>query len=95
MRHLLKYTEWEQNGKWYAGDVSDLANGSNYWWIPARMLNISLTDYILLLRDQFNAYNFRYYYDSNLLLWDWKSQSDCHRFTLFINNNSKKLKFFI
>ena len=60
MSHLMKYTEWESASGWHCGDVSDLAHGSNFWWHPARMLNIELTDYILMLKDKFHAVNFSY-----------------------------------
>ena len=93
--HLLKYTEWEQNGKWHTGDCSSLAKGSNYWWRPAKMLNMELTDYILMLRDKFHAINFRYNYDHNVLLFDWPSYKDCHTFTLFINKIAREKKYFI
>lgn len=95
MSHLMKLTEWQsESGKFHAGDVSDLAHGSNYWYNIPRMLGMELTDYILWLKDEFNASNFRYFKDSNLLLWDW-NQSDCHRFLLYINKESRKRKFMI
>lgn len=95
MSHLLKYSEWESPTGWYSGDVSDLANGSNYWWFPARMLEISLTDYILLLKNKFNVYDFHYNKDKNVLIYYWKNYNDCHKFTLFINSEARKRKFFI
>lgn len=94
MSHIMKFTEWEQNGKWYCNDVSDLGHGSSFWWHPARMLNISLEDYILLLKDKFNAVNFKFP-NQKILLWDWQSYSDCHRFMQFINKEAKKRKYFI
>ena len=72
MSHLLKFTVWEQNGKWHCNDVSDLGHGSGYWWHPARMLGISLTDYVLLLKDEFHAVNFSFP-NQKILLWDWQS----------------------
>ncbi len=95
MSHLLKYTEWESISGWHCGDVSDLAHGSNYWWLPARMLNLSLTDYILMLINDFHAINFKYYKDTNLLLWHWKNYNDCHKFCLWINRKAREKKFFI
>ena len=95
MNHLLKYSEWESAQGWNSGDISDLAHGSNYWWLPARMLDISLTDYVLLLKNKFNAKNFKYFKDKNLLLWQWESYKDCHSFTLYINSEARKRKFFI
>ena len=96
MSHLMKFTEWQSpSGKWFTGDVSDLGNGSNYWWYPARMLGLELTDYILLLKNKFNAINFSYNSKYNVLFWDWENYKDCHNFTLFINKEARKRKFFI
>lgn len=95
MSHLMKYTEWESVSGWHCGDVSNLAKNSNSWWFPARMMNISLTDYIILLKDKFHAKNFVYFKDKNLLLWDWESYNDCHQFTLWVNKEARKRKFFI
>ena len=97
MSHLMKFTEWQSagTGEWHTGDLSDLAHGSNYWWNVPRMLNISLTEYILLLKDKFNAFNFRYNSKTNVLFWSWPSYADCHSFTIFVNKEARKRKFFI
>ena len=94
MSHLLKLSEWEQNEKWHCNDVSDLGHGSGFWWHIPRMLGISLTDYVLLLKDKFHAVNFKFP-NQNILLWDWQSYTDCHNFVRFINNEAKKRKYFI
>ena len=93
-KHIMKYTEWESVSGWHTGDVSDLAHNSNSWWYPARLLGISPMDFVLLLKEKYHAYNFRYFSESNLLLWEWTKQ-DCHAFTLLINRESKKRNFFI
>lgn len=95
MSHLLKFTEWESPSGWHCNDVSDLAHGSGYWWNVPRMLNIELTDYILLLKDKFNAVNFTYNIEQNVLLWHWKNYNDCHAFASFVNKEAKKRKFFV
>lgn len=95
MSHLLKFTEWQSGDKWHTGDTSDLAHGSNYWWNVPRMLGIELSDYILLLKNKFNATNFHYNPKYNVLLWDWNSYSDCHRFTLYVNKEAKNRQFFV
>lgn len=95
MSHLLKLTEWESPTGWHCNDVSDLANGSGNWWNVPRMLNIELTDYVLLLKNKFNAINFTYNTKSNVLSWLWKDYTDCHKFVLFINKEARKHKFFI
>lgn len=93
--HLLKFSEWESPTGWQCNDVSDLAHGSGYWWIVPRMLNISLEEYVFLLKDKFHATNFKYNKDANVLLWKWNNYQDCHNFTLFVNKEAKKRKFFI
>ena len=49
MTHVLKLEEWESNGRWHCGDVSALAAGSNTWWYQCNILNLSPTDFVLLL----------------------------------------------
>lgn len=95
MSHLLKFTEWESPSGWHCNDVSDLAHGSGYWWNVPRMLEISLTDYIILLKDTFHAFGFTYNKEANVLLWNWHNYSDCHAFVLFVNKEARKRKFFI
>ena len=92
MSHIMKYTEWESNGNWYSRDVSDLTHNSDAWWLPARMLNISLTDYIMILKNDYHAFDFRYFQDVNILLWKW-NYNDCHKFTLWINREARNRKF--
>lgn len=95
MSHLLKLVEWESPTGWHCNDTSDLAHGSGNWWNIPRMLNISLIDYVLLLKNDFNATDFHYNINYNVLLWKWKTYSDCHKFTLFINKEARKRKFFV
>ena len=95
MSHILKYTEWQSpTGKWHTNDISDLGNGSGFWWHVPRMLKMELTDYILFLKDKYNAVNFSYDVNKNVLLWDWE-QKDCHQFTLYVNREAKKRQFFV
>ena len=95
MAHLLKLSEWESPTGWHCNDVSDLARGSGYWWHIPRMLDISVTDYILLLKNQYHATDFHYNPDKNVLLWKWENYSDCHSFLLMVNKKAREKKFFI
>lgn len=87
---IYKASEWEDAiGEWHVANTSDLAHDSAAWWIPARILNISLVDYILLLKNEYNATIKAWFPESNnnksLLLFSWKKYSDAHRFLLYIN----------
>ena len=89
MAHLYKASEWEVAGKWYIADTSDLGNDSAAWWIPARIIGISLTDYILLLQNEYHAIIDKYCPNANnnksLLIFHWDSYTDAHRYLLYIN----------
>jgi hypothetical protein len=53
MAHQYKVSKWKSGSDhWYCNDVTKLSEISAKWWIPARLLNISLTDYILLLKNR-------------------------------------------
>lgn len=93
--HLYKAVEWEDAlGYWHVADTSDLANDSAAWWIPARHLNIELTQFITLLRDEYNAVIDKFYPDSNngksLLLFHWEKQADAHKYLLWINRMARQ-----
>lgn len=96
MAHLYKISEWQGgSGKWYCNDVTDLAGVSGKWWVPARMLGIPLTDYILLLKDQFNATIVEYYEPTDILIFHWEKQTDCHKYVLWINAQARKINYMI
>ena len=56
MAHLYKTQEWKSSsGKWYCNDTTELAGMASKWWAPARILGISLTDYVLLLKNKYRV----------------------------------------
>lgn len=91
MAHIYHVSEWQSpTGKWHCNDVEDLGNGSGYWWIPCRILGIKPTDFILLLKETFNASDFTYSEKSNVLLYSWEKQSDMRRYKNWINEMARK-----
>jgi hypothetical protein len=96
MAHLYKVSEWEGAcGRWRCNDVQDLAGISGKWWVPARMLGMSLTDYILLLKDEFHADIESYYEPNDVLLFSWKDYASCHKYVLWINSMARKANFIV
>ena len=96
MAHLYKVSEWQGgSGKWYCNDVTDLAGVSGKWWIPARMLGIPLTDYILLLKEKFNVTIVEYYKPTDVLIFHWDKYSECHKYVLWINAEARKRKYMV
>ncbi len=100
MAHIYKATEWESTGgKWNVADTSDLAHDSAGWWIPARILNLSLEDYIYLLINEYNAVIDKFYPESNngksLLIFHWDNYNDAHRYLLYINRVARNKQWTI
>lgn len=94
MAHLYHVEQWESpSGRFLCNDVKDLGGISGKWWVPARMLGLSLTDYILLLKDNFNADIESYYEPTDVLLFSWKKKEDCHKYVLYINSIARKKNF--
>jgi hypothetical protein len=89
MAHLLKMSEWKTGTHWHVADVNDLANDSAGWWHPARMLGVSLEDFVLLLINEYHATIQGWYPESNngksLLIFTWENYSDAHRYLLDMN----------
>lgn len=96
MAHLYKVTEWQSpSGNWYCNDTADLCGVSGKWWIPARMLNMTFTDYILMLRREYHANIVRYNESTDCLIFYWDNYADCHRYVLYINREARKRKFMV
>ena len=94
MAHVYKVSQWQgASGRWYCNDVADLAGPSAKWYTPARMLGISLCDYVLLLKDKFNASGFKYNEEKDVLIFSWEKESDAHRYLLWINKMARKANF--
>ena len=96
MAILYKVSEWQGgSGYWYCNNIQNLAGPTAKWWAAARLLNISLTDYILLLKNDFNATIGKYNRDTDYLAISWKNYSDCHRYVLFINKKAREKNFMV
>ena len=96
MKHLLKYSEWRGSSEvWRASDVSNLKDGSNAWWLPARLLSITPDAFVLLLKNKFKVSYLSYSKDKNVLSFGWDNYIDCHKFVSYINKIAKEKKFFV
>lgn len=92
MARRFESKEWEICGKWYSADTGDLKNNSSAWWLPARLLGISLEAYVEKLVNEFHA-NVSFIpktaRGNSLLIYSWNKQSDCHKYTLWINKEAR------
>ncbi len=96
MAHLYHCEEWQAgSGRWYCNDIKDLNGVSAKWWAPARMLSISLTDYIIMLKEDFHATIVSYNKDTDVLIFYWDRYADAHRYVLYINSKARKINFMV
>lgn len=87
--HLYKVTEWECSGKWHCNDVNNFTGDGCQWYTPARLLGISLEDYILKLVNEFGCDNIHYSAEKNVLIFCWSEYSKCHKYVLWINRMAR------
>lgn len=91
MAHLYKVKEWQSGSqRWYCNDTSEISSGAECWWTPARFLNMSLNDYVLLLINRFKVTDISYDKQTNVLTFSWSNYTDCHNYVLWINKQSRQ-----
>jgi len=87
MKVVYKASQWKDyKGYWHVADVSDLGHNSAGWWVPARLLNLSLEDFIMMLINEYHA-DIKYLKstDNPIVLYRWKNYADAHKYLLYIN----------
>lgn len=92
--HLYKATTWRSHRRWFVNDVTNLSGNSSKWYVPMRILDISIEDYITLLIDKFNAKGFFYYAPTDFLSFYFTKENDAKRFCSYINNIAKIKKYY-
>lgn len=93
---LLKYSEWQSgSGRWFVNDISDLTSVRSMWWIPARLLEISLDNFILMLKNDFKVDYLTFNGKTLIYSWAEKNYSNAHKFLLFINRKAREKNFII
>lgn len=95
MKEIYKMTEWYDStvGTWHCNDVS---HGYQYavWWVVPRLLNISPANYVKLLIEDYHA-EVTYFKDEDVLIFQWRNQSDMRRFKNTINRIAREKQFYI
>ena len=90
---LLKYTEWQgSSGLWYCNDVSDFTSKRGLWYVPARLLKISLDNFVEMLIKDFEV---DYIAFNEILIYGWYDQNKMRKFKNWINAEARKRNFII
>lgn len=93
--HIMRYEEWELNGRWYCNDTSDIAHDSCMWWLPCRMLGIAPAAFVKLLVDKFHCNHIEWSDrpKNGLLCYSWDKQSEMRQFKNWLNAEARKRNF--
>jgi hypothetical protein len=94
MAHLYKAEEWESCGRWYVNDTNFTDSQAPFWWIPARILNITLPDYILLLKNIFRATDIQFI-ENKILVFSFDTIEDARKYKNYINKRARETNFII
>ncbi len=95
----MKFSEWENAGRWYCADTSDLIHDSSAWWLPCRALGVSPADFVKLLAENFKCSHISWYPETRtgngILIYSWDNQSDMRKFKNYINKIARDKQFLI
>jgi len=91
---LWQMKEWESPvSGWHCGCVDNLAQDSNVWYLPARILDISPAAFIELLIKEYKPDYIHFNEEKCLFHYSWKSQTAERKFKNFINAAARKKNF--
>lgn len=91
---IFKLTEFQSaGGRYYVHCAELLGEPGPHWHIPARILNIPLEDFILLLRDKYGATIHSFNKENSFLLFSWDSLVKCRLYKNYINSQARKINF--
>ena len=93
MKTVLKFEEWQNaSGTWCCGGLKWLGQLPNQWYYAPRRLGISLTDYIEMLKNKYNA---KVIFSNDVLIFYWAKQSEMRLFKNWINKQFRDKKVYV
>lgn len=96
MSHLYRTSEWEQNGHFYVNDIAELGTScAGKWYVPARMLGMKLEDYILMLKNEFNAQRMKYFAENDVFVFSFDTLKEARAYKNWINKQARDKNFII
>ena len=96
MAHLYKMSEWQSpTGDWHCNDVEELGKGSGYWWLPARMMQLTPAAYLQWVIENFRPDKINHSEDCSYVGWTWKSQVKMRKFKNHINALARRYNFIV
>ena len=91
---LYRLEEWQgASGIWYCEHTSSFPANVEKWVIPARVLNMSVDDFLRMLIKDFKPDVITVKKDGSFVSWGWSKQSEMRKFKNFINSEARKKNF--
>lgn len=91
MSTLCKLEEWRApSGIYYVNDKNHIATAANQWWFPARVLGLSIPEFVTLLHDKYKADLTLLGEDQLSYSWTIANYRHCHQFVLDYNKVARK-----
>ena len=91
---LYRLEEWQgASGIWYCEHTSSFPANVEKWVIPARVLNMSVDDFLRMLIKDFKPDVITIKKDGSFVSWGWSKQSEMRKFKNFINSEARKKNF--
>ena len=86
--------EWQgASGIWYCEHTGSYPQGVQKWVVPARILGVSVDEFLKLLIEKFKPDHISYCKDGSFVSWGWSKQSEMRKFKNFINSEARKKNF--
>ena len=92
--HLYNMTHWETSGRYYCNDVQNIGGKSCKWFVPMRILNLSVEDYVKLLVDTFHAKGLKYSDKTDCLVFHFDTEKEAKSFCAYVNKKAKEAKYY-
>lgn len=92
---LYKSTEWiSSSGKVHI-QCEDLVGTGTNWITPSRILEMQVTDFILMLKNEYNANIVPYKKDGKISFigYSWDSLTEARKYKNMINRVAREKKF--
>ena len=91
---LYKCTEWQSaSGIWYCEHTDSFPKDVQKWVVPARILGVSVDEFLKLLIEKFKPDHIYYSADGSFVSWGWSKQSEMRKFKNWINAESRRKNY--
>ena len=92
--HLYHMTYWNINEYYYCNDVQNIGGRSEKWYVPMRILNLSVEEYIELLINKFHASGIKYFDKTDFLNFYFHTEKDAKSFCAYVNGKAKLSNYY-